>query len=298
MSTPITTTTVAVRANQTYGIYKRVNGVDTLLYESNFYNTRPPTFRATLRVVGNQISVEFSFQQGATVTDNSLTHGRGGVATWLARADFDDVHVAGTDVYLLFEREYGFGGSDYVSGLDELSGDWEVLEVSDGEESYLDGLAQRDTSGDARAVIGTPVANQELIARMRVDAYSASQQGAWFGLLAQIRRREQLLLRDHSQHGADSDPQEGEWGHHRAGLCELHARARAVLSTCGSWSSMTSCSCMWTMCSWRPRTIARSRGASTGWPRIGRRRIGSRLRCCSRKWELLMRSAEFQRLPR
>jgi hypothetical protein len=175
---------VVVRANLTYGIYKRVNGVDTLLYESNFYNTMTPTFRVTLHVVGNKISVDFGFQQGTTVTDNSLTHGRGGVATWLARADFDDVHVAGTDVYLLFEREYGFGGFDYESGLDELSGEWDVLEVSDGEESYLDGLAQRDTSGDARAVIGTPVANQELITRMRVDAFSASQQGAWIGLLA------------------------------------------------------------------------------------------------------------------
>ena len=51
------------------------------------------------------------------------------MATWLARADFDDVHVAGTDEYvLLFSREYGFGGSDYESGLDELSGDWEVIE--------------------------------------------------------------------------------------------------------------------------------------------------------------------------
>ena len=118
------------------------------------------------------------------MTDNSLTHGRAGVATWLARADFDDVHVAGADEYLLFSREYGFGGSDYESGLDELSGDWQVIEVSDEEESYLDGLAQRDTSGSAVAIIGTPVANQDLNARMRVDAFAASQQGAWFGLLA------------------------------------------------------------------------------------------------------------------
>jgi hypothetical protein len=149
---------VAIRAEQTYGIYKRVNGVDTLLYESYFYNTMTPTFRATLAVDGNRISVDFGFQQGPTITDNSLTHGRGGVATWLARADFDDVHVAATDVYLLFEREYGPGGSDYQSDLDELSGKWQVLEISDEEESQLVGLAQTDTSGDARAVIGTPVA--------------------------------------------------------------------------------------------------------------------------------------------
>ena len=91
----------AVLGNQGYGIYKRVNGVDTLLYEESFFGNPPPaSFRATMRVKGNRISVNFSFHQGrdVTVTDNSLTHGRGGVATFLARADFDDVHVAGTEI--------------------------------------------------------------------------------------------------------------------------------------------------------------------------------------------------------
>ncbi|HEV8442002.1 MAG TPA: hypothetical protein VGQ27_00935, partial [Steroidobacteraceae bacterium] len=175
---------LAIRAEKTWGIYKRVNGVDTLLAQGSFYNTMTPTFRPTLAVDGNRIIVDFGFQQGPTITDNSLTHGRGGVATWLARADFDDVHVAATDVYSLFEREYGAGGSDYESGLDEISGRWQVIEISDPEESSLAGLAQFDTSGDARAVIGTPVANQDLITRMRVDSFGASQQGSWAGLLA------------------------------------------------------------------------------------------------------------------
>jgi hypothetical protein len=176
---------VAIRSDQTYGIYKRVNGVDTLLYESYFYNTQPPTFRATLRVIRNQISVDFGFQQGNSVTDNSLSHGRGGIATGFARADFDDVHVAGTDAYVpLFTREYGFAGYSSESGLDELSGDWEVTESCDEESCWLNGLSQRDTSGNAVAVIGTPVPNQEINARVRLDSFAASQQGAWFGLLA------------------------------------------------------------------------------------------------------------------
>jgi hypothetical protein len=176
---------VAVRNNLTYGIYKRVNGVDTLLYETNFYNTQPATFRAMLRVIRNQISVEFSFQQGTTVTDNSLTRGRGGVATGFARADFDDVHVAGTggDVWL-FEREYGFAGTAYESGLTELSGVWEVTQSCDQEGCWQNGLSQRDTTGNAVAVTGSPVPNQEINARVRLDAYAASSQGAWFGLLA------------------------------------------------------------------------------------------------------------------
>ena len=173
-----------VRSDQTFGLYKRVNGVVTLLDEGALYNPLPASFRASLHVKGNRIDLNFSFVQGARVTDNSLTHGRAGVATWLARADFDDVHVAGTDPYLLFSREYGFAGDDQESGLDEISGDWHVDLVSDGEESYFDGLEQSDSSGGAVAIIGTPVPNQDLNARMRLDAFAASQQGAWFGLLA------------------------------------------------------------------------------------------------------------------
>jgi hypothetical protein len=175
---------VAIRADRTYGIYKRVNGVNTLLYESNFYNTMPSTFRATLTTVGNGISVDFGFQQGTSVFDNSLTHGRGGVATFMSRADFDDVRVFAADPYLLFSREWGFGGSDYQSDLEELSGHWQVLEISDEEESALIGLAQLDSSGKGRAVIGTPVANQDINANMKVESFNTSQQGAWIGLMA------------------------------------------------------------------------------------------------------------------
>ena len=211
---------VSIRDNLTYGIYKRVNGVDTLLYESYFYNTQTPTFRAMLRVIRNQISVDFGFQQGTTVTDNSLSHGRGGVVTSFARADFDDVHVAGTDEYVpLFAREYGFTGYSYESGLHELSGDWDIRESCDEENCWLNGLSQRDTSGNAVAVIGTPVPNQEVNARVRLDAFAASSQGAWFGLLARyvdarnhyyvtVRSTGQIQIRkmrERRDHGAGDD---------------------------------------------------------------------------------------------
>ena len=174
------------RQPDAYAIYKRVNGVDTLLGEG-ISTTRARRFRASLHVNGNRIflTCEASPPEmpGVTLTTRSRMGARAS-PPGMARADFDDVHVAGTDEYLLFSREYGFGGSDYESGLDELSGDWQVIEVSDGEESYLDGLAQRDSSGNAVAIIGTPVPNQDVNARMRLDAFAASQQGAWFGLLA------------------------------------------------------------------------------------------------------------------
>jgi len=174
---------LAIRDNDTYGIYKRVNGVDTLLLDRGLY-THGTTYRVILVVTGNTLEARFSFQQGDVVTDKSLTHGRGGVATWLARADFDDLHVAATEPYSLFERRYGITGVDRESGMHELSGTWEVGEGGDEENQFLTGLAQLDASGNAVAIIGTPVANQEINARMRVDAFAPSGTGAWVGLLA------------------------------------------------------------------------------------------------------------------
>ncbi len=169
-----------------YSIRKRVNGVESVLHESYFYNTRPPTFRAQMIVIRNTIYVDFGFQQGTTIVDNSLVRGRGGVATWLARADFNNVLVAPTDQYYpLFSRTYGYLGYDSESGLEELSGTWNNrwLCDPDGEHCYLAGLSQTNTAGNAFAVIGTPITSQSIEAIVRLDAFAASQQGAWFGLL-------------------------------------------------------------------------------------------------------------------
>ena len=170
-----------IRDNQTLGIYKRVNGVDTLLNEDCSLQPAPRTFRATLDVSGNRINASAQ-NMGVGTIDNSLTHGRGGVATFMARADFDDVHITGTDIYGLLDRCWS--QSDYDIGLDVLSGDWAVLDDGDPENSSLTGLWQLDTSGNAVAVIGVPVPNQDINARMKLTSYAASQQGAWFGLIA------------------------------------------------------------------------------------------------------------------
>ena len=46
----------------------------------------------------------------------------------------------------------------------------------------------RDSSGNAVAIIGTPAANRSQRAHA-VDGFAASQQGAWFGLLASTSTR-------------------------------------------------------------------------------------------------------------
>jgi hypothetical protein len=173
---------LAVRETS-WGLYKRVNGVETLLTEGNYYNTKPPTFRATLRAIGNELSVHFSFQQGPTVVDNSLTHGSAGLATSSARADFDDVLITPTEwFYWLFARDWTY--SDYQSDMHHTGGDWVILEEGDEEVQYLSGLLQRDRSGSAISLIGTPVENQDIRTRMRLDGFGSSRTGAWFGVFA------------------------------------------------------------------------------------------------------------------
>jgi hypothetical protein len=71
--------------------------------------------------------------------------------------------------------------------LTTAGGNWQVLyheAETEEEPGYYDGLQQLDMSGDARAYIGTPVANVDLFAHVRLDAFGASPQSAWFGLLA------------------------------------------------------------------------------------------------------------------
>jgi hypothetical protein len=169
----------AIRANQTFGVYKRVNGVNTLLRESTHNGTN---LRGVALVVdGKQISLTIGGEYFFIATDGALARGSAGLATWQARADFDEVHVAGTSDYTLFWREWAPYGSQYDVDLTTLGGNWQI---PTDEQGYTMGLSQLDKSGDARAYIGTPVANQEIHAQVRVDSFGTSPQAAWFGLLA------------------------------------------------------------------------------------------------------------------
>jgi hypothetical protein len=188
----------------TWGLYKRVNGVETLLSEGNYYNTKPPTFRATLRAIGNQISVHFSFQQGPwPVIDKALPRGSAGLATSSARADFEDLLITPTDWdYWLFARDWGYTGANYESDMNHTGGDWVILEEGDEEVRYLTGLSQRDSSGSAISLIGTPVANQDIRTTMRLDEFAPSRSGAWFGVLARYvdaRNHYYVTARDNGQ---------------------------------------------------------------------------------------------------
>ncbi len=170
---------VALRSDNTYGIYRRVNGVTTLLKEA--FNKPPSPARLSLGVDDNKLTVAINDSYYEYATDTALSHGRAGLATFKARADFDDVHLAATDRMSLLENDYSAYGAIHSRDFTQVGGNWHVpLD----EQSNNSGLVQSDVSGDAVAYIGIPVANQEIQARIRLDSFASSQQGAWFGLLA------------------------------------------------------------------------------------------------------------------
>jgi hypothetical protein len=170
---------LAVYGDNSMKIARRLNGAETVLSQGIWYGARPG--RITLTVDDGTVSAWINDSSYIYAFDRSLTRGRAGIATWRAQGDFDNVHAAATEPLVLFAREWGPWGSQIDVDLTTISGNWQVIVDED---DYTQGLAQLDTSGDALAVVGTPVANQEVIARARLDSYAASQEGAWFGLVA------------------------------------------------------------------------------------------------------------------
>jgi hypothetical protein len=122
-----------------------------------------------------------------------------------------------------FYREWGPYGSDWDIDMTTTGGNWHVL--FDEEHAFNLGLAQDDKSGNAVALVGTPVANQEVTSQVRLASFGrrAAERVVW--LAGALRGSAEPVLRDGAQHRADPDPQDREWHHHRAGLGQLRARA-------------------------------------------------------------------------
>ena len=171
---------VAIRNDNKFGIYRRLNGVNTLLREGTSAGSLPS--HVTLIVNDGALTVRIDNQYSSVATDRSLSNGRAGLATFHARADFDDVHVAATpEAVILLEKDYLKDGGDNTRPMTEVGGNWQVQQNESGDPVAL---SQTDAGGDARSFTGTPVENQEITSVARLDAYGSSQTGAWFGFLA------------------------------------------------------------------------------------------------------------------
>ena len=107
-------------------------------------------YRVSFEVVGNRLSCYLNGERIVDTydPDHSLTHGRAGVRTYRATADFDNVIITPAPLMEL-------GGGPYLSHIsmfDVIDGSWTTGGISN--------LNQTSTSGNARILHGQPTDDQ------------------------------------------------------------------------------------------------------------------------------------------
>jgi hypothetical protein len=165
---------MTIRSNNTVLIRKKVNGVVTTLGGYTLPVKLGTNYRVALEVVGNRLTY---YLNGARVTstydpDSSLSHGRAGVHTYRATADFDNVII--TPVPLM-----ELGGGPYYSDIsmfDVIDGSW----TSGG----IFGLGQSSTSGTARVLHGQATDDQVVQVAASLSSIGSDPSGShWIGAM-------------------------------------------------------------------------------------------------------------------
>jgi hypothetical protein len=179
---------VAIRPDNSFGLYRRLNGADTLLAGgSTRLGAQPMHVALTVNDGGIRLQINrpdgsLNDQVVANTTDATLRHGRAGFVTYRARADFDDVHAAATQRTVLMAKNYD-SGFVYSRPFTELGGDWQEPQDEDGEPIKL---VQLDKSGYAFAITGTPVESQEITSFAGVNSFGGPPEGAWLGMVGRF----------------------------------------------------------------------------------------------------------------
>jgi hypothetical protein len=167
---------LTIRGDSSVRIRKKVNGVIT---ELRAYQPWPPVplgtnYRVSFEVVGNRLAY---YRNGERVIDaydpdNSLPHGRAGVRTYRATADFDNVIITPAPL-----MELG-GGPRYshISFFDIVDGSWTTSGIFD--------LEQSTASGNARILHGHPTDDQAVKVTVRINGIGTDTSGShWAGAM-------------------------------------------------------------------------------------------------------------------
>ena len=164
---------VTIRANDSISIRKKVNGVITEL--RTYW---PPVdvgrnYRVSLEVVGNRLT----FYDGYYVIqawdyENSLPHGRAGLRTYRATAEFDNVVITPAPFMELGGGFYNSHGSMF----DIVDGNWIATGASFG-------LDQTSTAGDARILHSPATDDQVVRVTAQVNGIGAASGSHWIGAM-------------------------------------------------------------------------------------------------------------------
>jgi hypothetical protein len=174
---------VTARSSGSLMLKRKVNGVFNTLASTPLSVAINTDYRLRLEAAGDRLRV---FVNGAKVLeahDAALGHGRAGLITYMARADFDSVVVTpspSTPIYA--DRFYNFNSADW----DETpAGTWLAPVFDDLGGGYSFGLRQTSVTGDARIATGVPTDDQ-VVQFTAIPRSFAAGNDRWFGVMARF----------------------------------------------------------------------------------------------------------------
>ena len=165
---------LTIRNDNSVSIRKKVNGVITDLRTYHPTVQQGQNYRVSFEVVGNRLAYYLNGEEVISTydPDNSLTHGRAGVRTYKATADFDNVVITPQPLFEL-------GGGPYnaaISMFDVVDGSWTAGGIFD--------LNQSSTAGNARILHGGATDDQVVRVSARFNDIGTDTSGShWMGAM-------------------------------------------------------------------------------------------------------------------
>jgi hypothetical protein len=192
--------TLRNRGSGWVSLRRKLNGVVTELAATPVGVQLNQPLRVRLSSTVDRHAVWIGDFEFLAAVDDSLSHGRVGIRTYRAAADFDNVLVSAAPSGYYLAR--AFANEASTRPFDVVDGQW-----AHGYDQFEDGYyGQLSLSGDARS-IAWPVADDQIVATwMNVLGFDAGGGDPWVGLIARyqdpanyyyvsLRRSNQISLR-------------------------------------------------------------------------------------------------------
>ena len=171
---------VTLRSSGTIELRRQLGGTYTTLMSKPLPVTAGGHYHVALKALGEQLFVYVDGKNLIWLQDDAIARGRAGLVGYRAQVNYDNVVVNQIGQSTIHDRLYTCHSqlSNERTWILTGTGTWGCPEY--------DLLQQTSTTGDARAMVGTPTDDQIVKARARATAFapSSGNQERWFGLAA------------------------------------------------------------------------------------------------------------------
>jgi hypothetical protein len=173
---------VTLRSSGSVQLKRSRGGVITTLASAPFTVQLNRVYRVRLDSIGNSHRVYVNGKLLLSAEDSGAPYaGNAALIMYKARADYDNVVVSATPRGTIFADEF-------TDPTTTFEGDW--THNGSGQWSLARGaFVQSSVAGEARALIGTPTADQNISVRVRPTAFASgtTSQERWVGAIARYR---------------------------------------------------------------------------------------------------------------